>query len=144
MISATTGTITGGFRITDDYISQPFSLTGGRAVYRFDVTSAGEYAVVAVVDAPTEGNNSFFVNVNAEPLDPASVWHIPVTSGFQVRTASWQGSGTWDSPQFVPKYFNLPVGVSEVIILGREGNTKLRSISLVKRPLPPDQLSVGP
>ena len=136
MLDATTGTVSAPFVAADGYISQPIetpNLDGGRAVYRFNIVDPGEYAVLAVVDAPTESQNSFYVNVDAEPIIPDSTWHIPVTSGFEERLCSWQGTGSFAAPQFVPKFFDLPAGQHDVIVRGRERNTKLKSLSLVKR-----------
>ena len=145
-IPATSGLVAAPFVANNGSISQPVQtsdLTGGRAAYRFNVTEAGEYGVGALVNAPSEGSNSLFVNVDAEPLAPHSTWHIPVTSGFEERISSWQGSGSWDKPQFGQKYFLLTAGQHDVIVRGRERNTALKSISLVKRPAPPANLTLA-
>ncbi|NNM29989.1 MAG: hypothetical protein HKO57_10725, partial [Akkermansiaceae bacterium] len=139
-VDATSGEVTAPFSAGTDGVSQTIEttdLSGGRASYYFDVTVAGEYAVVAEVDAPDASANSFFVNVGAEPFIPDAMWHIPVTTGYEVRPASWQGSGTFDNPEFVPRYFNLGVGQHEVVIRGREAGAVLKTIALIKRPQAP-------
>lgn len=139
MIPATDGVISAPFEVTQNYISQTMQttdLSGGRAVYSFNVTTADEYSIAAVVDTAGEDRNSFFVNIDAEPLVPQSVWHVPVTDGFEVRTVSWQGAGTPASPELVPKYFYLEPGTHEVIVRGREMHAKLASIALIPRSLP--------
>ena len=133
------------FAVTDGYISQPTgtSLTeGGRVSYKFTVPDHGEYAVIFEVDAANAGANSLYLNVDAEPEDPVMIWDIPVTTGFETRIASWRGGGTFDNNQFVPKYFLLSPGKHELIIRGREGNTKFKTITIVKRPSPPNDLVI--
>jgi hypothetical protein len=124
-------------------ISQPSLTTllgGGLAVYGFTITNAGSYVIQAVVNAADTSANSFFVNIDGEPTDPASIWQIPLTSGFESRIVSWQGAGTFDNPQFVPKIFTLTTGNHQLIIRGREANTQLDRISILKLPAPPSNL----
>jgi hypothetical protein len=75
-------------------VSQPVETVdptqGGRALYTFLVTTAGDYSVSAMVNCPNENANSFFVNIDAEPT-VAMTWHVPVTSGFELRVATWSG-----------------------------------------------------
>jgi hypothetical protein len=103
---------------------------GGSAVYRFNIVTAGVYVVSAVVDAEDAGSNSVFVNIDGEPMDPAMIWDIPPTNGFEERTVSWRGNGTFDTPQFAPKAFALSAGEHELIIRGRERNTQTDVIKL--------------
>lgn len=127
------GVITAPFTISGGTISQIVDTGlagGGRAVYVFNVATAGNYTIAANVDAPSLAQNSFFVNVDAEPTDPYMVWHVPVTSGLQSRTVSWQGNGTVDSSQFAPKIFALTAGTHQLIIRGRESNVRLGTIRL--------------
>src|SRR5690606_28757898 len=107
------GIVESPFRISGGVISQPSETGlngGGRAVYNFSVATAGNYLVMMEVNAPSEAHNSLFVNIDSEPLDPASIWHIPVTDGTENRTVSWQGSGTYNDPEFTPKVFTLSAG----------------------------------
>jgi hypothetical protein len=113
---------------------------GGRAVYAFAITNPGNYVVQAVVDAPSAAENSFYLNIDAEPTDPQMVWHIPVTSGFQTALVSWQGNGTYDLPELAPKVFPLQPGTHQLIVRGREPNVKLQFISIVKAVAPPSKL----
>ena len=145
---AEAGTITAPFVSSGGSISQPSESglnDGGRAAYSFNVTSAGNYQVEMSVNAPSEANNSVFVNIDAEPQDPSMVWHIPVTAGTENRVVSWQGAGTYDAPQFVPKTFTLTAGTHQLIVRGREGGVAINSISVVKQvelPEPPSNLRV--
>jgi hypothetical protein len=80
------------------------------------------------VNAPSEGANSIFANIDAEPQEPSMISDIlPLTSGFEQRTVTWRGNGTFDNNQFVPKVFNLSQGPHQLIIRGREGNTLFQS-----------------
>jgi len=72
------------------------------------------------------------------------VWQIPITSGFENRIVNWQGNGTWDNPQFVPKVFNLTGGLHQLIVRGREANTQLDSFALLRVPQPPQNLRIPP
>ena len=131
---STSGTITSPFVANGSgYISQPdeTGLTGsGRAVYVVNIPSAGDYTISANVNAPHEGANSLFINIDAEPTDPAMIWDIPLTTGFQDRTVSWRGNGTFSSAQYTTKVFSLSAGTHQLIVRGREMGTQLRRITL--------------
>src|ERR1051325_45318 len=67
------------FIATNGILSQPeqTDLEGsGKAVCSFTLAEAGSYIFKAVVDAPGEDQNSFFVNVDASPTDPEMIWDI--------------------------------------------------------------------
>ena len=116
--------------LTNGIISQPEQTElagGGKAVFNFTITQAGNYVVQAVVNAPGEDSNSFYVNVDAQPEDPAMIWDIDVTSGFEERTVGWRGKGTAESDEIVPKRFNLSAGAHKLIFMGREP-AQLKSI----------------
>jgi hypothetical protein len=111
-------------------------------VYNFQVGTAGNYVIQAIVNAPNQASNSLFVNIDSQPQDPFMVWHIPVTSGLETRTVSWQGNGTWDNPQIVPAVFTLTQGTHQLIVRGREANTQFQRFSIVRLPSPPFGLRV--
>lgn len=137
------GTITAPFVVSGGSISQS-TLTslaaGGRVVITFTVPQTGEYGIVARVDAPSDGENSFFLNIDAEPQDPAMIWHVTPTLGKEDRLVAWQGSGTWDNSEFSPKYFNLSAGTHKLYIRGREANVSLDSVTIRPRPETPQGL----
>ena len=129
------GTITSPFEIGNGYIYQELGCVGsaitscGKASYVFNIDNAGDYTIKAVVDAADTARNSFFVNIDAEPADPYMIWDIiDYTIGFEERTVSWRGDGTFDNNEFVPKTFTLSTGQHELIIRGREGQTLLDKI----------------
>lgn len=143
---AVAGVITAPFAINGATISQAADTAlaaGGRAVYTFNIVTPGDYTMAANVVAPDSGQNSFFVNIDAEPADPYMVWHITPTSGVQSRTVSWQGDGTVDNSEFVPKVFTLTTGTHQLIIRGREANTQLGTITLTPvAPLAPPTIAL--
>jgi hypothetical protein len=130
------GEITSPFTVTDGYVYQvihtPDPSQGGKAVYRFYLPAPGNYVIRAVIDAPNNGANSFFVNIDAEPVSPDMIWDVPLTSGFEERTVSWRGSGSPDQSEFIPKFFPLFSGEHELVIRGRESKTKLDKLSIGK------------
>ena len=132
---ADAGLITPPFVASDGNVWQNVETTdpslGGRAAYRFVITNPGEYVVSALVDAPGDGNNSLFINIDSEPTTPTMIWDIvSYTNGLEWRTACWRGTGTFDNPQIVPQKFALSTGVHELIIRGREANTILGTITI--------------
>ncbi|MBU0756497.1 MAG: right-handed parallel beta-helix repeat-containing protein [Nanoarchaeota archaeon] len=122
------GTVVPPFEVKGDYIIQD-SETGladaGSASYFFSLDEAGEYIVKTLVEAADGGTNSFFVNMDTEPTDPYMIWDISLTTGFETRTVSWRGDGTFDNNEFIPKVFSLSAGRHVLIIFGRERLTKL-------------------
>lgn len=144
---AESGVVTAPFVVTSGYISQSSQTgvaNGGRAAYNFVITNAGNYVIQALVDAPNDGANSLYLNIDAEPQDPSMVWQIPITTGFENRVVSWQGTGTFDNPQFVPKIFTLTSGNHQLILRGREADTKVDRLVIVALPQPPTNLRAIP
>ncbi len=75
--AADSGAIKDPFVVANGTLSQPVETTvanGGRTVYGFSILRAGNYLVSALVSAPNEGQNSFYVNIDAEPADPLMIW----------------------------------------------------------------------
>jgi hypothetical protein len=147
VFEADSGDITAPFIITNGYIYQAIQTgvtNGGRASYSFTISNSGEYVVQGVVNAPSDAENSLYVNIDAEPQDPAMVWQIPITTGFESLLVNWQGNGTSDNPQFVPKVFTLAPGIHQLIIRGREPNTQLETLAILSVPQPPQNLHIVP
>jgi hypothetical protein len=137
--AADSGVISAPFVATNGTVFQSVATevtNGGLAVYSFDIVNAGNYLVSAMVDAPAVGENSLYVNIDAEPTDPLMIWDIPVTTGLTSRTVSWRGNGTGDPAlaQFSPKVFTLSAGTHQLIIRGRAANTTLGTISIAATP----------
>jgi hypothetical protein len=134
------GTVLAPFVLTNGYLFQTGERAeageGGKAVYAFAVTNAGEYVIHATVNAPAEDSNSFFLNIDGNPEDPLMIWDIDPTSGFEERVVSWRGDGSDGADQFIPKRFKLTEGKHQLIIFGREPDAQLKSISI--RPAKPE------
>ena len=107
---------------------------GGNAVFNFTITNAGDYVIETLVNAADENANSFFVNVDAQPVDPDMIWDIEVTTEFEKRVISWRGTGDSANDEFAPKRFTLAPGAHKLIIVGREPGALLKSLTL--RPAP--------
>jgi hypothetical protein len=99
---------------------------GGRATYTFNVPNSGNYVVVGYVNAPDDSANSLWVNIDAEPIDPVSIWDIPFTSGFEARAVSWRGTAGLE----FPRIFALSAGTHTLIIRGREAGVQLDRIEI--------------
>jgi hypothetical protein len=131
--AASSGVLTVPFVALNGIVSQNLltSLVGsGEGVYTFTIDVPGNYAVSATLNAPSDGENSLYVNVDAEPTDPYMIWDIPVTSGFTNVNAAWRGNGTSTQSQFSPKLFYLTAGDHQLYVRGREPNTQLQSFSI--------------
>ncbi|MFO1497476.1 MAG: hypothetical protein U1G07_03605 [Verrucomicrobiota bacterium] len=143
---AESGSIAAPFSVSNGSISQSIQtsvVTGGRASYSFTAPVSGQYTVQALVDAPNEASNSFYVGIDAEPQEVISSWHIPLTNGPEWRPVSWQGDGTWDRPAFSPKYFSLSAGSHTLIVVGREPGVRIDKLKITKVPSPPSNLRVA-
>jgi len=118
----------------------------GHATHSFTVPSDGTYVIKTQVDAGGLSSNSFFINIDNAPTDPVMIWDIATTSGVQERVVSWRGSGTFEADEFAPKVFNLTAGPHQLIIYGREPNTKLEHVTIMKvqLPSPPTDLHLIP
>jgi hypothetical protein len=131
--TADSGIITAPFILLNGILSQSLLSTllgGGEAVYNFTIDIPGNYVVSAMVNAPSESENSLYINVDGEPTDPVMIWDVPVTSGFTSLTASWRGNATSGPPQYAPKVFNLTAGTHQLFVRGREPDTQLQSFTI--------------
>ncbi|MBW2990902.1 right-handed parallel beta-helix repeat-containing protein [Candidatus Woesearchaeota archaeon] len=125
------GAITSPFIVSNDYIYQTSGTElpeSGRASYTFSIDNAGDYIIKILVNARDGGSNSVFINIDAEPTSPYMICDMDLTSGFEERTISWRGDGTFDNNEFVPKVFTLSAGEHELILRGREGQTQIDKI----------------
>jgi hypothetical protein len=137
--AADSGTYTAPFVDSNGTLSQSVQTgvtNGGQAIYTFNVTNAGNYLVSAMVIAPSDGENSLYVNIDAEPTDPLMIWDIPICSVLTNATVSWRGNGNGDpaSSQYIPEVFALSAGTHQLIIVGRDANTTLGTITIAAVP----------
>jgi hypothetical protein len=110
---------------------------GGKAVFNFSVTNAGNYVIETLVSAPDGSSNSFYVNIDAQPEDPEMIWDIDLTTGFEERVVSWRGGGDSSNDEINPKRFKLEAGEHTLVFVGREPGTLLKSLTI--RPAPAEQ-----
>ena len=144
---AAAGAISPPFLIKNGCISQPGQTVltnSGRAVYTFTVASAGDYIVLGEVQAPDEASNSFYVNVDGEPIHPGMLWDIPACTNFCTKYVGWRGNGTPEKSQYPTNFFKLTSGVHQLVIRGNEPNTTLKKLSIVKRLDPPAGIRPSP
>jgi hypothetical protein len=141
MFLASAATVTAPLVFTNDYLHLESEMAdvaaGGKAVFNFTITNAGNYLIESVVNAPDDSANSFFVNIDAPPTDPDMIWDIEVTSGFEKRLVNWRGDGDASNGQFVPKTFKLGPGAHTLILVGREPDVRLKSVTIF--PAPPEK-----
>ena len=132
IIPVSAAVITAPFVLKDGAVAQPTQTEvagGGKAVFTVTIAKAGNYVIYAVVNAPSEDENSFYLNFDATPEDPLMIWDMTVTKGFEERIVSWRGSGDQDTDEFAPKIFKLTAGEHKLIIVGREPSV-LKSVSI--------------
>ncbi len=142
-LPADSGLITAPFVCAQGSVHQPVRTDlarGGRAAYTFTITNGGEYAVALFVKAPAGRSNSFYVNLDAEPVDPAMIWDVPTSETFTNSFVTWRGNGTPDRPQFSAKFFALAPGPHRIIVRGRAAQTEFTRLSLWRRPTPAGNL----
>jgi hypothetical protein len=77
------------------------------------------------------------------------IFDVPLTTGFQQEIVSWRGNGVASSStpsgftaQFGPQIFSLSAGAHQLIIVGREANTQLQSVSILRLPAAPQGLRI--
>jgi hypothetical protein len=131
--NADSGILTAPFIALGGIVSQSLltSLTGsGEAFYNFTIDIPGSYVVSASLNAPSDAENSLYINVDADPTGSLMIWDIPVTSAFTNLTATWRGNATSGPPQFSPKVFNLTAGAHQLYVRGREPNVQLQSFTI--------------
>jgi Bacterial Ig domain len=132
--AADSGTLSAPFVALNGVVSQNLLTTlvgSGEAVYNFTIDLPGNYVVSGSLNAPSDGENSLYINVDAQPTGSLMIWDIPVTSGFTNLTASWRGISTAAGPpQFSPKVFTLSAGTHQLYVCGREPNVQLQSFAI--------------
>jgi hypothetical protein len=137
---AESGTILPPFTVNNGSVSQSIETMdpnlGGRASYRFNITTPGDYVVRSLMSAPA-WYSSVFINIDAEPTGvDQQIWDPPGTSGFEQRAAAWRGhNGSETNPEFNPVVWTLAAGQHELIIRGRESSLLMDRISI--EPYPP-------
>jgi hypothetical protein len=110
---------------------------GGRAIYRFTITNAGSFVILARVLSPQSATNAFYVNVDREPEEPAMVWDVPRLNEFTNQLVSWRQDPACVNAVFTRKVFALDAGEHQLIIRGGGGGIQLDRFSIIRLPSPP-------
>ncbi len=134
LIEAESGVISAPFVLTNGYVYQPHQTSvtnGGRAVYDFVITNAGNYAIHATVQALDAPSNSFYVCIDGEPQDAASVWVFPASPLFAERMVT---AGRNRLPNHA---YNFSEGPHQLVIRGSGANARLDRLAIVRLPSPP-------
>jgi hypothetical protein len=102
-----------------------------------NIKTAGTYKLVGSVVAPSEGANSLWVDIDADPAnDDTRCWDLLVTSTLQNQTVTWRGanSTTTSVPsgaQFNPKIWTLAAGLHTLYIDVREAGSGIQTVQFV-------------
>jgi len=71
------------------------------------------------------------------------IWDVyPYTAGFETRTVSWRGSGTFTNDQYSPQVFSLSAGAHQLVVVGREAGVQLGQITISSMTPPPPPLNL--
>jgi hypothetical protein len=144
-LEADKGIITAPFVATNGYIYQASrtSVTnGGRATFDFTITTGAPYFIGVLVNAPKDGSNSIYINIDDDPEDPTMISDIDVTTGFEQRFLKWQSFSHNFSQQ--NQAFILTKGTHRLIIVGRDPGVELKNISIFEQLQPPTNLHMIP
>ncbi len=144
-LEADGGVVTPPFCITNKCLYQAVDsgfTNGGRAVYTFTITNAGDYAILAEVNSPTGTTNAFCVNIDEEPQQPGMIWDMPATSRFTEKAVMWRVSGGPGTSKPTAKYFHLTPGRHQLIIRGISAGFQLRSFRILQGPARPSNLRI--
>ena len=133
-LTASAATLTAPLMLTNGYIcltndSMADLTSGGKAVFSFSLTNAGNFVIEAEAHGPDDSSNSYFVNMDAMPADDM-IWDVEVADGFEKHLMTWRGTGDATTPEFAPKVFKLSLGKHQLILVGREPGTELKSITI--------------
>ncbi len=126
---ANQASLSGNFVLVGDYIEAPNNgenlapndVGGGVAAFTFNIDNAGEYEILAEINAPSGGDNSFHVQMDAGNSNP---FRFPANNGFALIKVS---EGNNDNNDVFTK-FNLTAGSHTVNFRQREDGTQLKKI----------------
>ncbi len=94
----------------------------GYARYMITITAPGDYMICGRVQAPTDADNSFLVQMDD---GPDRIWTIALTDSWAWDEVNHWGSGTETDPEIDPVIFTLSAGEHVLMIKHREDGTKL-------------------
>jgi hypothetical protein len=119
--------------IASNTTSSPYQVSlaiTGPSVVNFNLPVAGKVTLTGSVWAPTDGNNSFYIDMDNDPgTDETKAWHLDINTGYASQTARW---GTYDNPSAYadPKVWTLAAGNHVLYLRQRESGTLIQSAVL--------------
>ncbi|MEM7801810.1 MAG: PT domain-containing protein, partial [Chloroflexota bacterium] len=123
--------VAGGSAVGGTGVEHGTLFAGDRADYCVTITEAKEYAIQAVVKAPTDGSNSMYWTVDGLPSG-GMVWHMSyASSGFTTQYVSEGGSFNGGNPA---KGIYLEPGTYTLSFYLREPGVELDRFELVDKP----------
>jgi len=145
VLSASSGVLSGPVAIREDCLQASRTTNFaqcGRAVYSFVLTNGGDFVLRALVATPTNRPGALYVNIDAEPVEPGTLWSIPPAAGFTNRFMAWQG----DRESQNRTVFRLGPGPHALVVRSKEPDVRLQSVSILRLPGPPriTTVSSGP
>jgi len=115
---------------TDDTQGSPD--LGGTLTFSFVPASGGTYSASVVSKALFTYQNSIYFNLNTNPpVDPDTIYDVPISADFTTNTVSWRGTGGLDTPEFPVATWVLQAGTTNTVyIRGREPYTRIKHVTL--------------
>jgi hypothetical protein len=107
-----------------------FSMNVAVGTNPFTVTTPGNYILTGLVYAPSDGANSFYVDIDSDPAGiNAKVWDLTISTAFVPENVSSRGICDYTCAQFNPKVFTLAAGAHTLYIQPRETGTQIQSMT---------------
>ena len=87
---------------------------------RVTLPCAGTYRLVGLAHGPDDGNNGFFVDLDADPTgDATRIWDLDVSAMPTEQDVSWRGSCDHTCAEHDPKLFELSAGEHTLYVITR-------------------------
>lgn len=115
---------------TDDTQGSPD--LGGTLTFSFVPAVSGTYSGSVISKALFTYQNSIYFNLNTNPpVDPDTIFDVPISADFTTNTVSWRGTGGLDTPEFPVATWLLQSGTTNTVyIRGREPYTRIKHVTL--------------
>jgi len=140
IIAAETGYLTSPMKIIADasagggsYITTT-KTNQGTATFKVSIPRGGIYKMVARVYASDSGSDSFYVKLDDRP---EFIWDLnPAGAASQFKVwrddeVTSRGNGSFSAPQFDPFTVQLQAGTYQLVLRGREPDTRIDQFSFV-------------
>lgn len=110
-----------------------FPTDGGSVNYPLNVTATGNYTIQGLVDFPSLGANSFFLNIDAQPDSTQQF-----TSAFITFDSLFEWRPVTNSPftSGFPRVFSLTSGAHTLVLRGREAGARVKAFTITALAIP--------